>query len=581
MRPRAHRASALGALLRTGRRELVALVLLATVMAALGVLSLLSRLSVYGIAESPSAGDTIMWAFMGNPIGLSVEWGGLWCLLAVAGCPDVRGLMARMGQRLLVARGSRSGLWRDVCAACVVRALVTCASLAALSALLAVLLGGGASLALECASAASLGVLSEGLTASDVGLLLGLVCAGSVGLAVLGCALSVRCGRPLALVGVLALLLGSAFAPLLPLPGSWLMVSRLAGFAQASTVSAVWPPAAGFAVFAVIGILSFALGAWRFSRLEPGLLSAPVPWGGKKEGRRAAGARPSTLVMQARLGMRFLVPVAVLALAVCAMQCAGLVTRVRLYGPEGALPSLADFCAFALMGTSQPEPFSLTVSASRFVSIPFGWLVLVMLPQTFVCLLGMGAGRLRVALVLGGSRRHAWASRCVVAIVGTLLVVAVELLACLLAAVLAGGGLRLECSEWLADVSGLSRETLPTTFTGLPAFLACCACVQAALALLQMALGEYAGPVNGFLAVVVLLAASVFVMSPALLGNFLMCARSSVFVVPWRVEVQQGALRAGLDPAWGMVASAVAGALLYAAGHRQSVRRDYLGGSPR
>lgn len=578
MKLRNRKASAIRALLGAWRCEFALLLFLGATMAALSMLTLLSRLSVFGLVNRPSAGDAILWAFMGNPIGLSMEWGGLCCLLCVAACPDLRGVMTDVGQPLLAARGSRRHFWYDVCAACVIRVLAVCSALMLCSALLACLLGGEPSLSPSCIEKISLGVITSDLTISDVALFASLVFVGAVSLSILGPALSLLCGRSVALAVLLLLLLGSAFAPMLPLPGSWLMVTRLAGFAWPSTVSAVWPPELGYAVFASVAILALALGRRLFSRLEQGLPLVATLRPDRREGRWRGGPRLSALSAQVRLGMHVLAPMIALGAAVCVSKCVGLMVRLRLYGPEGALPSAADFCAFAFMGSSQPEPMSLAVSVSKFAAVPFDWMLLVLLPQAYAYLYGLRARRFEIAVVLSGSRGGAWHSRCAATAMGACLIVLAELTVCLLASLFVGGGVRLECSAWFADVCGLARETLPVERTGLPLFLVSCACVQMGLALFQQTLGEFVGSAGGLLVVVATLAGSVFLMSPALIGNYLMCARSTVFVVPWQVGVQQGTLQAGLSPVTGIVGSLVVCLLSHIVGCCRAMTCDYPGG---
>ena len=578
MRSHNRKASVTCVLLRTCHREFALLLFLTAAMAALSMLALLSRLSVFGLVERPSAGDAIFWAFMGNPVGLSLEWGGLCCLLCVAACPDYRGLMAGVGQSLLLARGSRQRFWHDMCIACIIRVFGVCSSLMLFFALFACLLGGEASLSPSCIEKISLGVLAGDLTAWDVALFVGLVFAGAASLAVLGPVLSLLCGRPVALAALLLLYLGSAFAPMLPLPGSWLMVSRISRFAQASTVNTVLPLGMGYAVFVGIAVLAFALGARFFSKLEQGLPLAMALCHDEGEEGLRGGLRPSAYFLQVRLGARVLMPMAVLGMAACASQCTGLMLRVGLYGPSGAVPSAADFCAVAFMGSSQPEPMSLVVSVSRFVAVPFGWMTLILLPQAYAYLYGARARRLQNIVVLSGDRGGAWRARCVATVAGAILIVAAETITCLFASLVVGGGVKPECSTWLADVCGLVRETLPAKRIGLPLFIVNCVCVQASLALFQQTLGEFVGSAGGLLAVVAILAGSVFLMSPALLGNYLMCARSTVFVVPWQVEVQQGALQAGLSPVVGITGSLIVCLASSVAGCRRAASFDYLGG---
>ena len=99
-----------------------------------------------------------------------------------------------------------------------------------------------------------------------------------------------------------------------------------------------------------------------------------------------------------------------------------------------------------------------------------------------------------------------------------------------------------------------------------------------ALSLAQLAIAELAGGMAGLIAVAVILAGSVFLMTPLLPGNYLMCARSTVFVVPWRVEVQGGLLQAGLDPTAGIAVAFLLGLAACLAGAYRARSRELLGG---
>lgn len=581
-RDAARSPSALRFLLALSTPRLLAVVGLAALMAALGLLSLYSRLAIFSDgAVRPSAGDAIVWLFMGNPLGLAPEWGALWCLVLAISVDDVRGLVDGVGVRHVVACGKRGSFWRDLCLAVAIRAAFACALLAAFGAALAIALGGPAGLSPVCISTASLGAVSPAVAAENVAALLALVLLGAVCLSLLELSLSLFLGRPLALVACVALVLGSAFLPLLPLPGSWLMASRLEAFASSTTVTAAWPVAPGVCELVGIGALGIVLGGGAFGGLELGVRRS-----GKGErpalprGRMAARCRLPLRYCVA-VGARPLVPALVLAAGVTGMQCVALLTRTSLYAPSGAQPGLGDFLAFAFLGSSQPDPLSATVSAARSVSIQFGWLALVLLLPAWTHLFCRAMHRREVPTVLSGGRLGVWAARCVTATAAGTLVFLAKLLTCLVATVATGGPLSVECSLWFADVAGLARETLPETCAGLPAFLAGFACMSLVLMLVQLAVAEVADDVASLVAVVALLAGSAFLMSPVLLGNFLMCARSTVFVVPWQVEVQGGLLQAGLSPLAGIAVALLLGLAACLVGGASARSRELFGGADR
>ena len=576
------RPSALRALMALSRRRLLVAVGLSAMAAALSLLSIYSRLAIFSDgAVWPSAGDAVIWLFMGNPLGLAPEWGALWCLVLALSVEDARALVGDVGVREVVACGGRVAYWRDLCLVTAICAVVVCLLPPLFVALFAVLAGGALTFAPVCIATASLGVISVAATSGDVAGLLALVALGAVSFSLLELALSLRLGRPLALAVCVALLLGSAFLPMLSLPGSWLMASRLATFASATTVTAAWPAAPGVCELAGIGALAVALGGGTFCGLELGLRQAG---GTVCLGRRHGKVVPHFLTPLrycVAVGARPLVPVLALTAAITGMQCVALLTRVSLYAPAGSQTRFADFLAFALLGSSQPDPLSATVSAARSVSVPFGWLVLVLLPLVWVHLFSHAMRRREVPTVLSGNRLGMWVSRCVTAMAAGLLVLLAEVLTCLIVTGAAGGSLSGECSLWFADVAGLPRETLPGVCEGLPAFFAGFACMSLALMLAQLAVAEFAGSVVGLVAVASLVAASAFLVSPVLVANFMMCARSTVFVVPWRVEVQGGLLQSGLSPVFGVVVALVlaGGAFLLGAHHAGS--HELLGGADR
>lgn len=578
----AKRPSALRTLLTLSSGRLLVAVGLSAMLAALGLLSLYSRLAVFSDGTvRPSAGDAVVWLFMGNPLGFAPEWGALWCLVLALSVGDAQALVGGAGAREVVACGRRAAYWRDLCLVTAICAVLACLLSPLFVALFATLMGGALTLAPVCIATASLGAISAVVGPGDVMSLLVLLALGAVSFALLELALSLRLGRPVALAACIALLLGSAYLPLLPLPGSWLMASRLEAFASATTVTATWPLVPGACVLACMGVLAAVLGGRAFAGLEFGLrrVEGSVPLGRFRS--KVASRRPSPLRYCAAAGARPLVPVLTLAATVTAAQCVALLTRVSLYAPAGWRASLADFLAFALLGSPQPDPLAPTVSVSRLVSIPFGWFVLVLLPPAWTYLFCRAMGRREVPTVLSGSRTGMWLSRCVVTVLACLLVFLAELATCLLAAAVTGGALAGECSPWLADVAGLPRETLPATCEGLPVFLACFAFVNLALSLIQLAIADLVGSMAGLVTVATALVGSAFLMTPLLPGNYLMCARSTVLVVPWQVEVQGGFLQAGLDPAEGIAAALLLGLAAYLAGANRARSRELLGGAGR
>ncbi len=108
---------ALRALHALNKRRLALCLIAAVLMAALSTLSMYSRISLYGIGpERPSAGDAVLWLFMGNALGFSPEWGAVWCLVLVAGAVDVRSLAGSgPGACYVVASGGRGAFWRSLC----------------------------------------------------------------------------------------------------------------------------------------------------------------------------------------------------------------------------------------------------------------------------------------------------------------------------------------------------------------------------------------------------------------------------------------------------------------------------------
>lgn len=268
--------------------------------------------------------------------------------------------------------------------------------------------------------------------------------------------------------------------------------------------------------------------------------------------------------------------------------CFELEIRVALYAKDpigGASmqggPTLGDFLAFLLAGVKQPDPIADVVAAVRTLRIPFGWLALVLVPAVATAMLGTEESLSIQPLVESRSRWAHWLGGCLALLVGCAAYWLLVVGACMVATLAVGGELAPVASNWLPDVAGFARETTTYPPYGMGLFVATAVLTSCSLAQVQHLLAEMFGRRAAFLALAAYLAASVFAMHPAFLGNFLMAARSAVFVVGHQVEVGQGFLQAGLEPVWAMV---VSGALLVASpivGGLVARYKDYLGGGIR
>lgn len=163
----ARRPSALRTLMVLSRPRLLATVGLSAPLPALSLLSLYSWLAIFSDGTvRPSAGDAIAWLFMGNRLGLTTEWGALWCLVLALSVGNVRHLVAGAGVCHVVACDSRGACWRDLCLATTVPAVLACLLPVVFAAVLTAVFGGGATLAPVYIATASLGTVSEAVTRS-------------------------------------------------------------------------------------------------------------------------------------------------------------------------------------------------------------------------------------------------------------------------------------------------------------------------------------------------------------------------------------------------------------------------------
>ncbi len=262
-------------------------------------------------------------------------------------------------------------------------------------------------------------------------------------------------------------------------------------------------------------------------------------------------------------------------------QCVALLLRARQVAGVSVAPGLGDYVAFLMAGTPQPAPLSLLLEPQRFVLVPFGWLVTVLLPAAVTSLAFGGGADFDSLLVATGSRWSHWAGRCLAVLVYGAGYWAVLLLVCAAAAGLSGGELSLVASPWLPQAAGFAHETQTQPPYQVGAFYGATVLLSLALLLAQLAVSDAWGSRVGFIAVAALVVGSVYLMTPALPGNMMMAARSSVFVVPWQVEVEQGSLQAGIDSILATCASGVLAAVALALGALVARGKDYLGSDER
>lgn len=251
--------------------------ILAAAMGALSVLSLLARAAFLRASHAPelvpcdiTTGDALLWALLGNPIGCPPEWAATCAVILAGGAIGGGGL----GVAPIVSCGDRRRCWRSMCAAAVARTVAAYGAFLVGAALASLLAGCSPSLAARSISALSLWTVTGDATGSGELLMTLLVMA--LGFASLACvqrALGLVAGRLAAFAAVTALVLGSAFAPLLPLPGSLLMVSRLEPFAASGlTMTEAWHPWVALSLFLAMAVAALICGGACFVRHDLGLM---------------------------------------------------------------------------------------------------------------------------------------------------------------------------------------------------------------------------------------------------------------------------------------------------------------------
>lgn len=297
--------------------------------------------------------------------------------------------------------------------------------------------------------------------------------------------------------------------------------------------------------------------------------------------RRALALRVA--VSRLRSASWLMLAMALVGVLVAFGQCAALLLRARQAVGASVAPSLGDYVAFLMAGTPQPAPLSLFLEPQRFVLVPFGWLATVLLPAAVTSLAFGGAADPDPLLVASGSRWGHFAGRCLAVLACGAGYWATLTLVCAAAAGLSGGEMSLTASSWLPQAAGLAHETQTQPPYQVGAFYGAAILFSLALLLAQLAASDAWGSRIGFIAVAALVVGSVYLMTPALPGNLMMAARSSVFVGPWQIEVEvgRGALQAGIDSAFVMAAAGALAAAALAWGALVARGKDYLGSDER
>lgn len=140
----------------------------------------------------------------------------------------------------------------------------------------------------------------------------------------------------------------------------------------------------------------------------------------------------------------------------------------------------------------------------------------------------MGSGRHE--LVGAGSRSTWWCSKCCWVVVSVLLFYAVAALGIALFVAISGGVFSLSLSAELPSALDFGNDWLAGPWDSAGLFFLFPS-MTVALCLLQLMISLAAKPIPSFLCTIALLFFSAYFKSPFLPGNYLMAARSEVFIV--------------------------------------------------
>ncbi len=243
------------------------------------------------------------------------------------------------------------------------------------------------------------------------------------------------------------------------------------------------------------------------------------------------------------------------AMGVCvlAIFVAALNTAILLMVKGVAAPTAGDIIASVCAGLPQRDPTQMVDFLRRMPAPPFGWLVMVLLP--FCCVsasLRLVRRRGRFALLSGG-RRALWGGLCTAIIVQVVLYWAAVLAVAYCAATLLGGEASLSVREALPYKLGVARDVIAPGPYDVGQFAAVVVATSLSYALLQLVLSELLGERLSFLAVALLVSASVYAYTPLLTANFMMALRSAPLVLLCAVGGPDGGVYLpGFDPSAGI-----------------------------
>lgn len=199
------------------------------------------------------------------------------------------------------------------------------------------------------------------------------------------------------------------------------------------------------------------------------------------------------------------------------------------YGIDWACFTLGDNLVGILGGMRQVEP-GLQITRYR---LPGVWLLMILLvayaPLTYPYRNLMGFGKQIV--VAGGSRRLWWMAKCawVVLYVSVLCVIAFCVVAAMTACV--GADLSLAVSGGSLDAVDVNMADLVEPPWDVIPFLVMVPAVLVCLCVVQLALSLVIRPVLSFVVTLSILMVSLYSSIPALLGSYLMAARTSCLFV--------------------------------------------------
>lgn len=191
-------------------------------------------------------------------------------------------------------------------------------------------------------------------------------------------------------------------------------------------------------------------------------------------------------------------------------------------------PTVGDYCLSIFAG-SQID--AIQTMGSSF-HIPFAWLfyvfwmLYVLLRYPLENLNSMG----KHLLVLSRSRTAWWFSKCIWICIGTFFHFVSALAGIITMALLCGAKANFTINSYCPVIFGFFSGNIKDGPWSLIPFLRCSLFVLIALGILQLTLSLFLKPLYSYLMVIAYLLASLYFRGPLFLGNFLMGARSDVFV---------------------------------------------------